>query len=259
MRRTQIQLAEEAKKYKIHKESDKWFGIRICQKCKKQIKQTALDKSILLRNIRNADKKNIMCLACSKSGENNPFFGKNHTEDSNKQISKNRTGKGCGLKNPMSNPIHRNSVSKALKKKYRSGDLDFLKKIQSDNAIKNQANGKLKTAPISSAEKEIKKILEDKGFKITAQFNIGSLKYDLLINDKNVLIEYNGDYWHCNPRKYKATDYNFKKSMTAKEIWEHDEKKAVLAKEKGYKLFIIWEMDFILNKQKEINKIINQL
>lgn len=259
MRRTKEQLEDEAKKYKIYKEFDKWFGFRICPKCKKEIKNMAQESYLVLRNIRNLEKTKSLCDSCSKSGENNPFFGKTHSVDSTNLISKNRVGKSCGLDNPMSNPIHRDSVSKALKEKYKSGDLDFLKKIQSENAIKNQTNGKLKTAPISSAEKEIKKILEEKGFSITAQFNIGSLKYDLLINDKNILIEYNGDYWHCNPNKYRPTDFNRKKSMYAKEIWEHDQKKADLAKEKGYKLFIIWESDYMFNKENEINKILKQI
>ena len=88
-----------------------------------------------------------------KKGERNHFFGKNHTEESTNKISKNRVGKACGENNSMSKKEHRESVSRELKKKYNSGELDFLKKIQSDNAFKNQANGKLRTAPISSAEK----------------------------------------------------------------------------------------------------------
>lgn len=259
MRRTQKQLKKEAEKYKIYKESDRWFGFRICTECHKEIKHAAQESYLLLRNIRNLEKKKSLCESCCKSGEKNPFFNKNHSKEIKKQISKSRIGKACGLKNAMANPIHRESVSIALKEKYKSGELDFLKKIQSDNAIKNQASGKLKSAPVSAAEKEIKKILEEKGFNVTSQFNIGSLRYDLLINDTNVLIEYNGDYWHCNPAKYISEYFHGKKGLYAKEIWEHDEKKAVLAKEKGYKLFIIWEMDFIINKEKEINKILSQL
>lgn len=259
MRRTKEQLAQEMIKYRVYQENNRWYGLRICPECKKEILHEAKESYLILRNIRNTEKINSLCDSCCRKGVKNPFFSKIHSEKSKKQNSNSRTGKACGLENAMANPIHRKSVSNSLKEKYKNGELDYLKKIQSDNAIKNQANGKLKTAPISKAEKEIKNILEAKGFNVTSQFNIGSLKYDLFILEKNALIEYNGDYWHCNPKKYKETDYNFKKNMSAKEIWERDEKKAVLAKEKGYKLFIIWEMDFILNKEKEINKILNQL
>jgi len=259
MKRTEKELQSEMIKYKVYQENSKWFGIRYCPDCKKEINQTALERGILLRNIRNADIKNITCLQCSKSGENNPFYGKIHSIKSNQKISKNRLGKACGENNSMANPIHRKSVSDALKEKYKSGDLDFLKKIQSDNALKNQANGKLKTAPVSSAEIEIKKILEDIGYIVESQFNIGSLRYDLFIKDKNVLIEYNGDYWHCNPNIYKPDYFHKKKQLLAKDIWGHDLKKKEISEKNGYKLFIIWEKDFKFNKEIEINKIINKL
>jgi G:T-mismatch repair DNA endonuclease (very short patch repair protein) len=259
MRRTQNEIKEEEEKYKIYQDSGRWFGIRYCPDCKKEITQKALEKFTLIRNIRNADNKKIICLQCSKSGVNNPFFGKKHSEKSKKQNSKSRIGKACGKYNAMFKQEHRESVSKSLKIKYESGDLDFLKKIQSDNAFKNQANGKLNSPNISSAEKEIKKKLEEIGLIVEAQFNINSLRYDLFIKDKNTLIEYNGDYWHCNPSIYKSDYLNKKKNLYAHEIWAHDKKKLELAEKKGYKLFIIWEKDFMFNKENEINKIINNL
>ena len=259
MRRTQKQLEEEMIKYDVYQENEKWYGYRKCPECKNIVKYSSIKRFILLRTMRNLEQEFCLCSSCNKKGERNHFFGKNHTEESTNKISKNRVGKACGENNSMSKKEHRESVSRELKKKYNSGELDFLKKIQSDNAFKNQANGKLKTAPISSAEKEIRKILEEKGLNITSQFNIGSLKYDLLINEKNVLIEYNGDYWHCNPQKYSENYLHKKKGLYAKEIWEQDKKKKLLAEEKGYKLFTIWETDYMFNKDKEINKILNQL
>lgn len=259
MRRTKKQLESEMVKYKIYQNNEKWVGHRICPGCKKEIIQTALERCILIRNIRNLENREAICSSCNKKGKNNHFFGKNHSEKTKLQVSKSRIGKACGENNAMSKSEHRNSVSIALKEKYKSGELDFLKKIQSDNAFKNQANGKLKTAPISAAEKEIKKTLEDYEYVVESQFRIGSLKYDLFIRDKNILIEYNGDYWHCNPYKYKSDYFNKKKQLFAKDIWNHDLKKKELAEKNGYKLFIIWERDFIFNKEKEINKLINKL
>ena len=34
------------------------------------------------------------------SGENNPMYGKHHTEESKKKISENRKGKYCGENHP---------------------------------------------------------------------------------------------------------------------------------------------------------------
>lgn len=259
MRRTQKQLQEEESKYKVLIKDKRYYGYRICCNCKNEIEHSSVKRFILLRTIRNLDNKKLFCSSCNKKGELNHFYGKNHTKKSINKISKNRTGKACGEKNSMSKKEHRDNVSIALIKKYKSGELDFLKDIQRANAFKNQANGKLKTAPISSAEKEIKKILEDKGYEVISQFNIGSLKYDLLIKNKNMLIEYNGDYWHCNPIIYAPDYFHKKKQLLAEEIWKHDFKKRKIAEEKGYKLFIIWERDYMFNKENEINKIITNL
>lgn len=77
-------------------------------------------------------------------------------------------------------------------------------------------------------------------------------KYDFTFNDK--IIEYNGDYWHANPEKYKdgqSISYpgNIK---TVNEIWERDKVKNDLANKYNYDLLIIWESDYIKNKEKII-------
>lgn len=259
MRRTQEELKKEMIKYRVYQENNKWFGFKLCPECKKELKYEAQESYLLLRNIRNSEIKNTLCDVCCRTGERNPFFEKKHSENTKSQISKSRIGLACGENNAMANPEHRKSVSVAIKAKYDSGELDFLKKIQSDNAFKNQANGKLKNAPISAAEKEIKKLLEDYGYIVKSQFGIGSLKYDLFIKDKNLLIEYNGDYWHCNPNKYKSDYFHKKKQLLAKDIWKHDLIKKELAEKNGYKLFIIWEYDYMFNKEKEINKLISNI
>jgi hypothetical protein len=259
MRRTQKQLEEEKIKYKVFEEGGRWYGFRNCPGCSKELKYSSKESHILLRTIRNSMANNCLCDTCNKLGENNHFFGKKHKKETVDMISKNRKGKAVGDRNSMSKLEHRKSVSIALKKKYDNGDLDFLKEIQSKNAIKNQANGKLKYAPISNAEKEVKKVFTDLGYKTIPQFGISSLKYDILLVDFNVLIEYNGDYWHCNPKKYKSDYFNKKKSMFAWELWDQDKKKKELAEKNNYKLFTIWEADYKFNKEKEINKIINNL
>ena len=75
---------------------------------------------------------------------------------------------------------------------------------------------------------------------------------DIFIPEINLIIEYNGDYWHCNPKKYESNYYHKYKKKTAKEIWEYDKNKIDLLIEKGYNYEIIWESDF--NKDSNIVK-----
>lgn len=258
-KKTSEEIRVELMKYNFTNHNGEFVCFKNCPECGEKIKFKAQGESYLLRNLKKSKIKNALCNTCCRLGEKNSFFGKRHTNESNLKISKSRIGKACGEENAMANPEYRKRVSDALKKKYASGDLDFLRKIQSDNAIKNQANGKIKAAPVSKAEIEIREYLKNKGIDIITQFNIGSLRYDFLIKDKNVLIEYNGDYWHCNPEKYDKDYFNQKKGMYAWKLWENDEKKKNIAESMEYKLFIIWEKDYNINKEEEINKILNKL
>lgn len=65
--------------------------------------------------------------------------------------------------------------------------------------------------------------------------------YDFYWNNK--IIEYNGDFWHANPKIYNADD-NVYFNVKAETLWKKDEIKNKLAIDKGYELLIIWENDY---------------
>jgi len=59
-----------------------YIRTRICLKCNKEIIYTNYFSFYM------AKKRNSLCFVCSRSGENNPFFGKNHSEKSKEKIGK---------------------------------------------------------------------------------------------------------------------------------------------------------------------------
>jgi hypothetical protein len=76
------------------------------------------------------------------------------------------------------------------------------------------------------------------------------------INNKKI-IEYNGDQYHANPKKYLSNDkpHPFRKGLTSKEIWDKDRLKLQLAKENGFEVLVIWDSEYRWgNKEKFINK-----
>lgn len=81
--------------------------------------------------------------------------------------------------------------------------------------------------------------------------------YDFKYNDK--LIEFQGDYWHCNPNLYDENFFNKVKKKTAKEIWQFDKEKKECAEKYGYKILYIWEYEYNLNKDATIKKCIEFL
>ena len=67
--------------------------------------------------------------------------------------------------------------------------------------------------------------------------------YDCYIKELNLVIEYNGDYWHANPKKYKSTDIIRDKEVS--DIWKYDKYKESLVKENHYNIEIVWESEEI--------------
>lgn len=77
-------------------------------------------------------------------------------------------------------------------------------------------------------------------------------KYDFCLNKK--IIEFNGDYWHCNPNKYSSDYFHKNKQMLARDIWEFDRKKEEAARSKGYDYLVVWESEYKLFPEEIINK-----
>ena len=65
------------------------------------------------------------------------------------------------------------------------------------------------------------------------------------------LVEFNGDLYHCNPRKWKADDYNKTIRMFAKDKWEKDRYRTFKLEKLGYQVIVVWEEDWN-NTQSEV-------
>jgi G:T-mismatch repair DNA endonuclease (very short patch repair protein) len=73
------------------------------------------------------------------------------------------------------------------------------------------------------------------------------------------IIEFNGDYWHCNPFIYEPTYFHKFMKCSAQEKWDIDKKKIELAESYGYEVLVIWESEYQKNKELTINKCIEYL
>lgn len=109
----------------------------------------------------------------------------------------------------------------------------------------------------SKLEKSIKDDLNILGFEHNQALRkvINGAAPDYINEDKKIIIEVNGDYWHCNPLKYNSDWFHPVKKKTAQQIWEIDSKRTLTLNEAGYKVIIIWERDVLKNKQEVILKI----
>lgn len=104
------------------------------------------------------------------------------------------------------------------------------------------------------------KLLDKNNIKYNREFKIikenGKFySYDFKIN--NLLIELNGMYWHCSPKRYQPNDlvkFPNNHFILAKDKWEYDKQKCLFAESKGYKITTIWEDEFCEQKLLKILK-----
>ena len=127
----------------------------------------------------------------------------------------------------------------------------------------------LRTGMYSNLNKRIKSILEENNINFEDEFTISYLNerkekryysYDFKIG--NILLEINGDYWHCNPLFYKENDImlfpgnNFKK---VKDVWKHDNNKVKCAIDNGYAIYTIWENEINKKNNNEVFNLIKDI
>jgi very-short-patch-repair endonuclease len=80
---------------------------------------------------------------------------------------------------------------------------------------------------------------------------------DFLLPLSKIIIEIYGDYWHANPKKYKANKY-MRNGMKAKDIWKRDKTRIKKIDKFGYKVIVLWEYE-VLNNVKECLKKIKEV
>lgn len=114
-------------------------------------------------------------------------------------------------------------------------------------------DGKYKKIYQSKVSLELIESLQSLGYDVTSEFFIDGRPFDIKI--KNCIIEFNGTYWHLDPRKYLPDYFDTSRKVYARDVWECDRIKTQLAEDNGYKVFIVWQSDWKNNKQEVIESV----
>lgn len=107
---------------------------------------------------------------------------------------------------------------------------------------------------LNKIELKVFELLKRMRVKFETQVEIDKYNVDFLINEKYI-VECYGDYWHCNPHKYKPNYFNKSKKKTAKEIWDRDLERKRKFEELGYTFIYLWECDINDNPKKIKSKL----
>ena len=206
-----------------------------------KIKQTVLEKYGVENISLLQDTKDK--ISTSNSGENNPFFGKQHTKEHKSKVSKQ-------AKKRWTNPDFKKKTSEAIKQGINTEkELQRRREWARDNW---DLSGRLSKVH-QSIRDELN--LEELGF----ESEVAVFGYSADEMKDNIIIEINGDHIHANPKKYKADDIIQIKgdSYTAQEKWDKDKQRKEQLESAGFKVFVIWESDDESRKQEIINQVRN--
>ncbi|CAB4123246.1 hypothetical protein UFOVP29_405 [uncultured Caudovirales phage] len=79
--------------------------------------------------------------------------------------------------------------------------------------------------------------------------------YDFGSTSDKKLIEFNGSVWHANPKIYSES-FVLPGGKDAKTVWEHDRNKISNAITQGFKVYIIWDDDWINNRNDVLSNLL---
>ena len=98
-----------------------------------------------------------------------------------------------------------------------------------------------------------------KHYGFVSEYQISNCSVDECCPELKIIVEYNGDFWHCNPNSWNSSDYNKAIRMTAGEKWELDRNRRFFLKREGYVVIVVWEHEWKSNKDLVIKKIENEI
>lgn len=119
---------------------------------------------------------------------------------------------------------------------------EHIEKLKKQLAINRRE--RLTSGKMSKPERIMQEILEANGIPYTYQHELSGFFYDFIIQGTNILIEVDGDFWHCKP----GSPYEEPKMPEQIKNMANDKKKTAIAYANGYKLLRFWESDIESNR-----------
>lgn len=188
------------------------------EEVKEKSKQTNLKKRGVEYASQSQEVKDKVKETCLKKfGVSNPSMSE-EVKDKIKQTNLKRRGVECSLQDPE------------VKKKAREAKAGTQgKSSQAEAFFADLANRTKLDAMYKPHSKE---------FYIRKNKTV-VYRYDFTVLSLKKIIEFNGSYWHANPKRY-SHDFMIS-GLTAQEIWDRDEDKRKLAEQQGFKILTVWD------------------
>jgi very-short-patch-repair endonuclease len=133
--------------------------------------------------------------------------------------------------------------------------IDFHNSLSEEDKVAHY-NKAFKNRPTSKAEDEFFDCLEQHGLVFERQKCLSGFFVDGYVASIKCIIEFYGDTYHCNPKKYKdENQYCSWISRTVGEQWKRDQRRLACFYKNGCQVIIVWHSDWIKDQNREIRRI----
>ena len=152
-----------------------------------------------------------ICKTCSTSGENNPMYGKHHTDRSKKMMSDKQTGENSyfyGLTG-RNHPLWKGGKQKFYCETCGCITWKYPSECRNEHKFcSHECQYKYEGFNTSNTDIEIlmQDILIKRGYSFTTQEKISHYYPDILLTDYNIIVECDGEYWHGSDEMLKRDE-----------------------------------------------------
>lgn len=128
---------------------------------------------------------------------------------------------------------------------------------QKEAYYKKVFSGKSTSKVANSFLAEVETVLN---ISISREVCLHGFFVDGYVPEKDIILEFYGDVFHCNPEKFKdENQYCSWVSRTVGEQWKRDERRIAGLLKNNHKVVIIWETQWNKDKQGSIERIHNEM
>jgi len=140
--------------------------------------------------------------------------------------------------------------------------IEFWKNVSEER--KNEIIKKMIAAkPRSKGSDALKQGMTDSGLYdgFESEVAISGFVADEANKNLRIIVEYYGDVYHCNPKRYKDPNEYLKHiGRTVGEQWLRDRRRlGCFYKKQNYTVVIVWESDFKKDPDRELRRIANEI
>lgn len=221
-------IGEQRKVHSWRIENGEKVWCKSCPKCGNN--QTYTSK----RAFSWAKTHNRVCYSCKNKGEKNPFYGKHHSDTHRMILSEKQQKCSYRYKQIGRNPPKIQKICKWCQKPYEVTACRNTSKYCCYNCAWQDGYG-FKWNRKSTPEIRVEQILQSLGVRYQYGFSLGGKIYDFFLEEKNLLLEVDGIYWHA---KGLTLD---EMTPAQRKVRKNDECKNQIAQNNGFQLVRVWE------------------